>query len=78
MEYAKEMGVKVHEQEITVDMIHNADSAFLTGTATEVVSVRSIEGEQMKLQWEDSIGSQLAEIYQHRIRHDDYHSMTIV
>lgn len=78
MEYANEMGVKVHEQEITVDMIHNADSAFLTGTATEVVSVRSIEGEQMKLAWEDSIGSQLAEIYQHRIRHDDYHSMTIV
>ncbi len=78
MEYAKEMGVKVHEQPITVDMIHNADSAFLTGTATEVVSVRSIEGEQMKLQWEDSIGSQLAEIYQHRIRHDDYHLMTIV
>lgn len=78
MEYAKEIGVKVHEQPITVDMIHKADSAFLTGTATEVVSVRSIEGEQMKLAWEDTIGSQLAEIYQHRIRHDDYHNMTIV
>ncbi len=78
MEYAKELGVKVHEQAITVDMIHNADSAFLTGTATEVVSVRSIEGEQMRLPWEDSIGSQLAEIYQHRIRNDDYQSMTIV
>ena len=78
IEYAKEMGIKVNEQPITVDMIHNADSAFLTGTATEVVSVRSIEGEQMKNKWEDSIGSQLAEIYQHRIRHDDYQSMTIV
>ncbi|MCF6351976.1 MAG: branched-chain amino acid transaminase [Cyclobacteriaceae bacterium] len=78
MEYAKELGVKVHEQAITVDMIHEADSAFLTGTATEVVSVRSIEGEQMKLPWEDSIGSQLAEIYQHRIRNDDYQTMTIV
>ncbi len=78
IEFAAELGIKVNEQVITVDMIHNADSAFLTGTATEVVSVRSIEGEQMKLAWEDSIGSQLAEIYQHRIRHDDYQSMTIV
>lgn len=78
MGYAKEMGIKVNEQPITVDMLHEADSAFLTGTATEVVSVRAIEGIQMKLPWQDAIGAQLAEIYQHRIRHDDYQSMTIV
>ena len=78
MEYAHELGIKVNEQPITVDMIHNADSAFLTGTATEVVSVRSIEGIQMKHAWGDSIGAQLAAVYQHRIRNDDYQSMTIV
>ena len=78
MEYAKEMNIKVNEQIITVDMIHEADSAFLTGTATELVSIKSIEGIKMKLAWPDSIGSQLAEIYQHRIRNDDYQSMTIV
>ena len=78
MEFANELGVKVNEQPITVDMIHDADSAFLTGTATEVVSVRSIEGIQMKHDWEDSIGAQLAVVYQHRIRNDNYQSMTIV
>lgn len=76
--YAREMGITVHTQPITVEMLHEADSAFLTGTATEVVSVRSIEGIQMKHPWKEAIGSQLAEIYQHRIRHDDYQSMTIV
>ena len=78
MEYAEEMSIEVKEQDISVDMIHEADSAFLTGTATEVVSVRSIEGIEMKDKWEDSIGAQLAAIYQHRIRHDDYQTMTIV
>lgn len=78
MEYAKEMNIRVNEKTITVDMIHEADSAFLTGTATEVVSIKSIEGIKMKLSWLDSIGSQLAAIYQHRIRNDDYQSMTIV
>lgn len=78
MQYAQEMSIEVREQDITVDMIHDADSAFLTGTATEVVSVRSIEGIEMKQKWEDSIGAQLAAIYQNRIRHDDYQTMTIV
>ena len=78
MEFADEMNIRVIEQPITVDMIHEADSAFLTGTATEVVSVRSIEGIEMKQKWENSIGAQLAAIYQHRIRNDDYQTMTIV
>jgi branched-chain amino acid aminotransferase len=78
IEFAGELGIKVNEQTITVDMIHDADSAFLTGTATEVVGVRSIEGINVRQDWDDSIGSQLAAIYQHRIRHDDYQTMTIV
>lgn len=76
-EYAKELGFEIREQKISVDMIHDADSAFLTGTATEIVGVRSIEGVVMKKDWIDSMGVILAGVYQHRIRREESHGLTI-
>ena len=59
-------------------LIIPADSAFLTGTATEIVGVKSIEGLKMKSKWEDSMGYVLAAVYQHRIKRDEHEGLTIV
>lgn len=76
-EYAAELGFEIREQDISVDMIHDADSAFLTGTATEIVGIKSIEGVQMKKDWIDSMGVILAGVYQHRIKREESHGLTI-
>lgn len=76
-EYAKELGFEVREENISVDMIHDADSAFLTGTATEIVGIKSIEGIKMKKEWVDSMGVVLAGVYQHRIKREESHGLTI-
>lgn len=76
-EYAAELGFEIKEQDISVEMIHEADSAFLTGTATEIVGVKSIEGVKMKKDWVDSMGVVLAGVYQHRIRREESHGLTI-
>lgn len=78
IEFAKELGYKVQEQIISVEMLHEADSAFLTGTATELVGVKTIEGIEMKLPWMDSIGYVLAGAYQHRIKREESQGLTIV
>jgi branched-chain amino acid aminotransferase len=78
MDFARELSFEVKEQPISVDMIHDADSAFLTGTATEIVGVKSIEGVKMKSKWEDSMGHVLAAVYQHRIKRDEHEGLTIV
>ena len=78
MDFAKELNFEVIEQPIPVEMIHEADSAFLTGTATEIVGVKSIEGIEMKSKWEDSMGYVLAAVYQHRIKRDEHEGLTIV
>jgi branched-chain amino acid aminotransferase len=78
MDFAKELNFDVREQPIPVEMIHEADSAFLTGTATEIVGVKSIEGIKMKSKWEDSMGYVLAAVYQHRIKRDEHEGLTIV
>ena len=78
LDFAKELNFEVREQAIPVEMIHEADSAFLTGTATEIVGVKSIEGIKMKSKWEDSMGHVLAAVYQHRIKRDEHEGLTIV
>jgi branched-chain amino acid aminotransferase len=78
IDFAKELNFEVREQAISVDMIHEADSAFLTGTATDLVGVKSIEGIEMKSDWEDSMGYVLAAVYQHRIKRDEHEGLTIV
>jgi branched-chain amino acid aminotransferase len=78
MDFAEELNFEVKEEPIAVDMIHEADSAFLTGTATEIVGVKSIEGVKMKSKWEDSMGYVLAAVYQHRIKRSEHEGLTIV
>jgi branched-chain amino acid aminotransferase len=77
-EYASELGFEIREEELSVEMIHDADSAFLTGTATEIVGIKSIEGIKMKKDWVDSMGVVLAGVYQHRIKREESQGLTIV
>ncbi len=39
---AREMGIKVIEREITPSELYNADEAFLTGTAAEIMPIREV------------------------------------
>ena len=44
---AAERGIEVVEQSIPREMLYIADEIFMTGTATEVVPVRSVDGMQV-------------------------------
>ena len=43
MQFAKELGIPVHERRITRDEIYIADEAFFTGTAAEVTPIREYD-----------------------------------
>ncbi len=53
---AKTMGIEVIEKQFGPEDILTVDGAFLTGTATEVAGIASINGHKLKLDWEDTIG----------------------
>lgn len=63
IEIARQMGIDVVEKEFGVEEIITADGAFFTGTATEVAGIASINGHQLKLNWEDTIGHLLHNRY---------------
>lgn len=44
MQFANDLGLEVRERRITRDEIYIADEAFFTGTAAEVLPIRSLDG----------------------------------
>ena len=44
IEFARELGIPVHERRITRDEVYVADEAFFTGTAAEVTPIRELDG----------------------------------
>ena len=78
IELAKQWNVKVTEKEITLEEIYEADYAFLTGTATEVSPIRSINGEIYKAEWEDSNAHSLYMMYRQLVMFNEYQGLTIV
>ncbi len=78
IEIAKGMGIEVQEKLFSPEFILDADSAFLTGTAAEVVPIASIENCPMKMQWEDTLGFMLSRQYTKLVTSSDRYDYTLI
>lgn len=78
IELAKELGLKVHEGRFSVEEVKQADSAFFTGTAAEVAGIEALDEYRFPLDWEDSIGAELARMYQKRVRSQEFQKFELV
>ncbi|TPE42993.1 branched-chain amino acid transaminase [Pontibacter mangrovi] len=63
IDLAKEAGIAVHEKFFTPEVLLQADAAFMTGTAAEVVGVQSLDAHVFPKPFEESIGALLARRY---------------
>jgi branched-chain amino acid aminotransferase len=61
------LDIEVIEQEITPDFLKNADSAFLCGTATEVVGIHTVDDTVYRQRWRDCIGATLQRAYKNLV-----------
>jgi branched-chain amino acid aminotransferase len=59
----RELDIPVKEKTITVEELESADSAFLCGTAAEVVGIESIDAKPFQKPWYDSLGATVQEAY---------------
>ena len=78
IELVKELGLEIEEGQFTIDEVKQAESAFFTGTAAEVAGIKSLDEYTFPLNWEDSIGSELARMYQKRVRAQEYQKFELV
>ncbi|TYP97045.1 branched-chain amino acid aminotransferase [Tenacibaculum adriaticum] len=63
IELCKEEGFEVEEKHFTLSDLKQADSAFFTGTAAEVVGLKSLDEYHFPLAWEQSFGYKLMHMY---------------
>lgn len=78
IDLAREAGVEVYEQHFKPEALKEADSAFFTGTASEVAGIQSINDHSFPLHWEDSLGYQLQQEYQQHVRKENFQTYTII
>ncbi|WP_430411206.1 branched-chain amino acid transaminase [Kordia sp.] len=67
IEICKEVGFSVEEKQFTLDELKQADSAFFTGTAAEVVGLQSLDTYEFPLSWEASLGYKLMKLYKQEV-----------
>lgn len=78
LEIAKRFEYEVVEKHFTPADVHNADGAFFTGTAAEVAGIESLDGHTFKLDWEDTMGYQLAKAYRRMVSENEYQLFDLV
>lgn len=63
IDLAKEIGIQLVEKLFTVEELLQADSAFYTGTAAEVVGIQSLNDYVFPMAWDESYGAVLSKKY---------------
>ncbi|GGI56193.1 branched-chain-amino-acid transaminase [Winogradskyella haliclonae] len=67
VDLCKEEGIKVEERDFRLQELKTADSAFFTGTAAEVVGLKSLDDYQFPLDWNKSLGKKLMHLYKQEV-----------
>jgi branched-chain amino acid aminotransferase len=73
----KELDIPVQEQQFKPEALIDADSAFLCGTAAEVVGIESIDAKPFAKDWKDSLGSIIQEAYKSQVLDKTFSHMII-
>ena len=62
--YSTPMKIAVEEKYFRPEELFEADSAFFCGTAAEITTIESIEGQAFQKPWKKSLGVVIQEAYQ--------------
>lgn len=77
-ELCDEFGFEIEEKLFTPADVYQADGAFFTGTAAEVAPIKSLDNNGFNLDWEETLGYELARAYQNRVKNKEYKQFELV
>ena len=73
----RELEIPVKEKSFKPEVLEEADSAFLCGTAAEIIGVESIDAKPFRKNWSDSIGAIIQEAYKCQVLEKSYSHVII-
>lgn len=77
MHIAKALGIDVIEKQLLPEDLQQADSAFLCGTATEVIGIRSIDDIKFPTDWQESLGATIQRTYKNLVLEKENYEVII-
>lgn len=73
----RELEIPVKEKHFTPEALEGADSAFMCGTAAEIIGVETIDARPMQKHWKESLGSIVQEVYKNIVLEKSYADIII-
>ncbi|OSY88069.1 branched-chain amino acid aminotransferase [Tenacibaculum holothuriorum] len=67
IDLCREVGISVEEKHFTLDELKDADACFFTGTAAEVVGLASLDDYKFPMNWKDTHGYRLMNLYKEEV-----------
>jgi branched-chain amino acid aminotransferase len=68
----RELEIPLVEKYFTPEDMEGMDSAFMCGTAAEIIGVQTIDARPMQKKWKDSLGSTIQEVYKNIVLEKSY------
>jgi branched-chain amino acid aminotransferase len=72
LELCNELGIEVVERQIRTEEIQGADSAFMCGTAAEIIGIASLDDVAFTKPWNESLGAILQKAYKKLVLEKEY------
>jgi len=77
IELCKELHIDIVEKKLTMQDILEADSAFLSGTASEIIGIKEVNGVTYKEDWEHTIGASIQRKYKKLVLEEENYEVII-
>jgi branched-chain amino acid aminotransferase len=77
MHIAKKFGIDVIEKDLSPEDLRQADSAFLCGTAAEIIGIRSIDDIKFPVDWHESLGATIQRTYKNLVLEKENYEVII-
>ncbi|TRW25920.1 branched-chain amino acid transaminase [Flavobacterium zepuense] len=68
LDLAQQLNIRTEVKLFTIEDVKQADSAFFTGTAAEVIGIKSLDDYTFPMEWNSSFGKRLLTAYQEEVR----------
>lgn len=72
IELCKRLGITVKESVYKLEDLLGADSAFLCGTAAEVIGINSVNRNKMPMEWSASLGAVIQKAYKCKVLEEEF------
>jgi len=77
IELCRGLHIDVVEKKLTVQDVHQADSAFLCGTAAEIIGIKEVDRIIYKEDWEHTIGATVQRKYKQLVLEEENYEVII-